>query len=325
MEIMEQVVLDWLLQSEHFVEYNTRIEFLKLKETDEEIREIKSRILEDQRITTIIEELLQWPGVALKRHNDAKHSIHKLSFIADIGLKKEDSKITKITERILKNQSPEGAFEITMNIPTHFGGSGEDESTWVLCDAPTVLYSLMKLGSERTDKLEIAYDHLVSLKQENGWLCTASEKLGKFRGPGRKGDPCPYANLITLKALIQHPKWKKDKICYEGAEVLLGLWDQRKERKPYLFGMGTDFKKLKAPMIWYDIIHMTDVLSQLPSLHKDERFLEMISIIKEKADTNGFFTAESVWRAFKDWDFGRKKEPSPWITFLVYRTLNRMG
>ena len=70
---------------------------------------------------------------------------------------------------------------------------------------------------------------------------------------------------------------------------------------------------------------MTDVLSQLPSLHKDERFLEMISIIKEKADTNGFFTAESVWRAFKDWDFGRKKEPSPWITFLVYRTLNRMG
>ncbi len=321
---MEQVVLDWLLQSEHFVEYNSRIEFLKTKNMNEQIIEIKSKIIADQRVTTIIEELLLWPGAALKRHNDAKHSIHKLSFLADIGLRKEDAKIGKVIERILKTQSSEGSFEIIMNIPTHFGGSGEDDSTWMLCDAPTVLYSLMKLGLDRTDKLERAYDHLISLKKENGWHCTVSEKLGKFRGPGRKGDPCPYANLITLKALIQHPKWKKDKIAYEGAEVLLSLWTQRKERKPYLFGMGTDFKKLKAPMIWYDIIHLTDVLSQLSNLHKDERFLEMISIIKRKADTNGFFSAESVWRAAKGWDFGQKKEPSPWITFLVYRILNRL-
>ncbi len=316
--------MDWLLQSEHYIEYNTRIEFFKEKSTSEKNCEIRSKIIDDQRVATIIEELLHWPGAVLKRHNDAKHSIHKLSFLADIGLRKEDSKIGEIIKRILKTQSPEGAFEIIMNIPTHFGGSGEDESVWMLCDTPTVLYSLMKLGLERTDKMEKSYEHLVGLKKENGWHCTASEKIGKFRGPGRKGDPCPYANLISLKALIQHPKWKNDKISREGAEVLLGLWNQRKERKPYLFGMGTDFKKLKAPMNWYDIIHLMDVLSQLQSLHKDERFLEMISIMKAKADTNGFFSAESVWRASKGWDFGQKKEPSPWITFLVYRILNRL-
>ncbi|GAG38442.1 unnamed protein product, partial [marine sediment metagenome] len=30
----------------------------------------------------------------------------------------------------------------------------------------------------------------------------------------------------------------------------------------------------------------------------------MVKIIKKKMDMNGFFIAESVWRAWKDWDFG---------------------
>ena len=320
---MKEEVLDWLLQSEHYVEYNARIEFLKSQKMEKETKRSKLRMLEDQRIKTILNELTQWPGYPLKRHNDATHLLHKLSFIADIGIRKDDLDSSKIINSILKNRSPEGIFEIITNVPTHFGGSGKDEYAWMLCDAPTILYSLQKLGVDNNE-VNTALKYLVNLKKENGWHCSASPKLGKFRGPGKKGDPCPYANLITLKALIQQTKWKKDKVCKEGAEVLLGLWDQRKERKPYLFAMGTDFKKLKAPMIWYDIIHFTDVISQIPAFHKDERFLEMISILKAKEDINGFYTAESVWRAAKEWDFGQKKEPSPWITLLIYRILERI-
>ena len=87
--------------------------------------------------------------------------------------------------------------------------------------------------------------------------------------------------------------------------------------------MGTDFKKLKAPLIWYDILHVTDVLSQFSWVQKDERFLEMIDILKMKFNEHGKCTAESVWRAWKEWDFGQKREPSKWITMLVYRILNR--
>ena len=87
--------------------------------------------------------------------------------------------------------------------------------------------------------------------------------------------------------------------------------------------MGTDFRKLKAPLIWYDILHVTDVLSQFDWLKNNERLLEMVKVIKEKADEFGQFTAESIWRAYKEWDFGQKREPSPWITFSVYNILNR--
>ena len=46
--------------------------------------------------------------------------------------------------------------------------------------------------------------------------------------------------------------------------MLLSHWKQRKEKKYYLFGMGSDFRKLKYPYVWYDILHVCEVLSRLP-------------------------------------------------------------
>lgn len=105
---------------------------------------------------------------------------------------------------------------------------------------------------------------------------------------------------------------------------LLRLWEQRKERRPYLFAMGTDFAKLKAHLIWYDILHVLDVLTQISWLKEDDRLQGMVAIDKSKEDEHGRFTPESVWRAWKDWDFGQKREPSTWLTLLARRMLNRL-
>jgi len=318
-------VINWLVNSEPYIEYNSRVDLLGQSKTNNEVIIAKEKLLKDSRIESILQELKKWPGYPLKRHNDASHLIHKLSFLADIGIGKENSVIQQVSQKIFTQQSDDGAFQVIINIPTHFGGSGEDEHLWMLCDAPLTLYSLIKAGWGEDQRVQAALKHIVSLVKENGWPCAASSKLkGKFRGPGRKIDPCPYANLVSLKALSEHPKWKNSKESKIGAETLLNLWDQRKERKAYLFGMGTDFKKLKAPLIWYDILHVTEVLTQFDWLKKDERLLQMIDIIRSKADENGFYTAESVWLAWKEWEFGQKKTPSAWITFLVYRILNRM-
>ncbi|NHJ04563.1 MAG: hypothetical protein EAX90_07055 [Candidatus Heimdallarchaeota archaeon] len=318
-------VINWLVNSEPYIEYNTRVDLLDQLKIDNKVIIAKEKLLKDSRIENFLQELKEWPGYPLKRHNDAAHLIHKLSFLADIGIGKENSVIQQVSQKIFTQQSDEGAFQLIINIPTHFGGSGEDEHLWMLCDAPLILYSLIKVGWGEEQRVQAALKHIASLVKENGWPCAASSKLeGKFRGPGRKNDPCPYANLVSLKALSEHPKWRNSKECKIGAEILLDLWDQRKERKAYLFGMGTDFKKLKAPLIWYDILHVTEVLTQFDWLKKDERLQQMIEIIRSKVDENGFYTAESIWRVWKDWEFGQKKEPSAWITFLVYRILKRM-
>ena len=33
---------------------------------------------------------------------------------------------------------------------------------------------------------------------------------------------------------------------------------------------------------------------------------------------------ESVFRAWKDWDFGQNKEPSAWLTLMVYGILKKI-
>jgi len=175
------------------------------------------------------------------------------------------------------------------------------------------------------DLVHSALKYLVNLIYDNGWHCTVSPDLKKFRGPGRKDDPCPYANLVMLKALSEFPEYLASEACATGTETLLLLWENRKSRRPYLFAMGTDFSKLKAPLIWYDILHILEVLSRFDRLHSDSRFQEMVHIVLNKKDENGLFTPESIWRAWKDWEFGQKKQPSYWITFLIYRILNRIN
>ena len=87
----------------------------------------------------------------------------------------------------------------------------------------------------------------------------------------------------------------------------------------FLFGIGTDFRKLKYPFVWYNVLHVVDVLSRFPFVHTDPRFREMVEAITTQADERGRYTANSMYRAWKGWSFADKKHPSPWLTFLVLR------
>jgi hypothetical protein len=318
------VPTDWLLAGPAWVQYRTRIDLLGQPENDPEVITALKAMLADPQVKSVLDELSTWPGGALKRHNDAGHPLHKLVFLAALGFKAGDLVLQPIIERILAHQSQEGAFQIIVNIPAHFGGSGEDEWQWMLCDAPSILYAMLKFGLGDELRVQTAASHLGSLVRENGWPCAAASGLGKFRGPGRKDDPCPYANLISLKALAQSAQWRESDACKIGAETLLDLWEQRKERKSYLFAMGTDFSKLKAPLIWYDLLHVLDVLSQFPWLRGDPRLQEMSALLQSKADEQGCFIPESVWMTWKGWEFAQKKEPSRWTTLIAHRTLRRL-
>ena len=107
-------------------------------------------------------------------------------------------------------------------------------------------------------------------------------------------------------------------------DTLLWHWQHQAERKLYLFGIGTDFRKLKYPFVWYDILHVVDVLSRFPFIYADPRFRAMVETITAQADQAGRYTAGSMYQAWKDWSFADKKRPSPWLTFLVLRILKRL-
>ncbi len=272
----------------------------------------------DPLVNQIISQLKDWPGERLKRHNDANHLLHKLVFIADLGFTNSDGNIREISEKILSLQSKEGPFHLIINIPTVFGGSGTDEYSWMLCDAPLPVYALAEFGYHNNDQVIRARDYILGLSRDNGWPCAASQIYSKkFKGPGRREDPCPYANLVVLRMISAFPELIESEYAITAIDTLEYLWSVRKEKKPFLFGMGTDFKKLKAPFIWYDILHVLEVLSKFPQARNTRVYSDLIGILKERKNDDGQYYAKSVYRAWKDFDFGQKKVPSEFITQKV--------
>jgi hypothetical protein len=59
--------------------------------------------------------------------------------------------------------------------------------------------------------------------------------------------------------------------------------------------MGTDFRKLKAPSSWYDLVSVSAVLSKFSFVHLNPHFQEMISLMRNKQDEDGFITPDSVY------------------------------
>jgi hypothetical protein len=315
----------WLLESdEPWTRYRTLVDLLDRPESDPEVQPARAEMLAHPQVRALIIAATNWPGYTLKRHNDAGHPLYAFSTLADLGVRAGDTGMLPAIEAVLTHQSPEGAFQTQMRLHERFGGKDADQWTWMACDAPTLLYALLSMGLDRDAHIQQAVEHLVELVDENGWRCVTAPELGKFRGPGRRDDPCPIANVYALKALSQVPELRDSPATRTGAEMLLGHWERQTERKLYLFGIGTDFRKLKYPFVWYDILQVVDILSRLPFVHSDSRFREMVDTIIAQADEDGRYTATSMYRAWKGWSFADKKKPSPWLTFLVLRVQRRV-
>jgi hypothetical protein len=323
---MTTSLIPWMLESdEPWTRYRTLVDLLDRPDDDPEVQAARAEMLAHPQVQAIIAGAAAWPGHLLKRHNDASHTIYKFSALADFGVRANDPGMAAGIEAVMSHQSPEGAFQSLENIPKAFGGTGEDIWTWMLCDAPTLLYVLLATGLGSDERVRKEVDHLAGLVDENGWRCVCAPELGKFRGPGRKDDPCPIVNVYALKALAQVTGFLDSPTTRTGAEMLLWHWEHQTERKIYMFGIGTSFRKLKYPFVWYDILHVTDVLSQFPFVYGDPRFREMLETITSQADEEGRYTAGSMYRAWKGWSFADKKNPSPWLTFLVLRIQQRIG
>jgi hypothetical protein len=312
-----------LLTSDPWTEYRTRLDLLHESPESVAVKEARKHMIAHPNVVQIIDELTGWPGIVLSSHKSASQLFHKLSFIAELGFTETDPKMDVIVGKVVEHISEEGPFQLPMNIPVHFGGTGKDGYAWALCDAPISVYSLAKLGLKEDERIIKAKDYLIASGRQNGFPCVVSKELGKFRGPGKKDDPCPFASLIMLKLMNLYDTDRASVQAKQTIDSFLNLWEQSNTLHPYMFFMGTDFRKLKAPLIWYDILHFADTLSNFDHARKDKRFIEMVSLILQKADSNGLFTPESEWKAWKGWDFGQKKLPSAWLTFLVYRLAKR--
>lgn len=296
-----------------------------LNESKESLVNLKDEALKDEKIQICLKNISNFHSMLVSNHKNPELPIHKLLFLLDMGFDTDIPEIGNAVNQLMSHKDDYGIYQSLTNIPKHFGGTGKDIFSWCLCDAPLLLLALLKAKVDYQQHIRPGVDYLVALQRTQGFPCSVSEELGRFRGPGRKDDCCPYATLIMLNLLSHIDEYKNSDIVINGIEVLLSLWENSLERHPYMFYMGTDFRKLKAPAIWYDIVSVCDCLSKFEYAKADARFHEMIAIIKAKQDKDGLFTPESIYLKCKGWDFGQKKLVSPYLSYLCIRILERFN
>lgn len=317
--------IPWLFSGPPWAQYRTQVDLLGLAEGHPDVQAARRGMLADPQVRAVVAGLGDWDGAAVSSHKSAGQPYHRLAFLAELELRPGDPGVDPALERILARPSDQGPFRLRMSIPAAYGGTGKDTWAWALCDAPVIVGAMTRMGLSDEPRVQKAMRFMVRLVRDNGWPCAVSPELGHFRGPGRASDPCPYATLAMLKAVSAFPAWRDGPEARSGAAALLGLWERSRELHPYMFYMGTDFRKLKAPLVWYDILHVLDVLSRFPWLLADPRLADMAGVLSAKADGDGRYTAESVWKAWSHWEFGQKRAPSRWITLLAVRVVRRLA
>jgi len=318
-------ILDWIMDGPAWVRYRCLVDLTGAALDDPRVGEAYYEMALDSGIRQLISDVCNWGETPLKRHNDASHSLHKLAFLAEIGMTVDTPEIRQIADMVIRQPDEAGILQVLSNYPTVFGGSGQDEWLWALCDTPLVAASLVKMKAVESREVERAYQPLIGLVKDNGWPCAASPNLPRFRGPGRREDACPYATLLMVRLLTELDESEHSAALFSAADALLTLWENSRNQRPFLFRMGTDFRKLKVPFIWYDILNLADALSLIPAALADIRFGEILDIIQCKADMHSRFTSESIWTRWKGWEFCQKKEPSRWVTLCALRVLKRAG
>ena len=286
--------------------------------------DIRNAALADSRIKRYLSDIANFHKTLVTYHKNPDLPIHKLLFLLDLGFDTEVPEIKTAVNEILKHRDEHGVYQSMTNVPKHFGGAGEDVFSWCLCDAPLLLLALQKAGIDYRKYIKPGVDYLLFLCRDNGFPCAVSPELGKFRGPGKKDDCCPYATLIMTDLLSYIPEYRDSQVATSSVKVLLNLWENSLNQHPYMFYMGTDFRKMKAPSCWYDIVSVAGVLIKYEFVREDPRFLEMIKHIEGKKDKDGLFTPESIYQKLKYWDFGQKKVPSPYLTYLCYLIVKRL-
>jgi hypothetical protein len=313
--------IKWLLSADPYVAYATCKNLLNRPEQD--LTDLKKMVLNDDRIKEQLGVVANFSGTLVSNHKNPDLPIHILMFLLDIGLNREVPEIDQAIQQILETVDENGVYRSVIKVPRSYGGTGEETLGWFFCDAPLMHLALLRAGVSYQDHLKLGVDFLVGLQRENGFPCAVSKELRQWRGPGKKADPCPYANLAMLRLLARIPEYASSSVAGIAIEAILSQWEKSRESHPYLFYMGTDFRKLKAPAIWFDLVAVCDCLSQYPQARSDQRFMQMLALLETKANEQNRFTPESIYLKSKRWDFGQKKQPSPWLTYLCLQILKR--
>ncbi len=107
----------WLINSDiPYVRYNAKLIFNPDKAD-------KSELLSDKFVIDNINHVKHWDEQTIERHNKPDLLLHRLSTLADLGLRYGDNaEVDAVVDKVLNTTTDEGIPLLKINIPKAFGG-----------------------------------------------------------------------------------------------------------------------------------------------------------------------------------------------------------
>jgi hypothetical protein len=308
----------WLLEGSAFVRYRTLTDVLGRPPEDDAVRRARAAVPREPPVRRLLERRNDegyWgtPDEIFKWWPKKDTTFWVLGVLADLGLTRSDRGLERACEYVLSTQLPCGAFGLRPP-PTPYE-----------CFTGVLTASLARLGYAEDERLGRAYDWLSSRQRpDGGFWC---KNTGQPGGPREDEPSCALASLWVLSAFTARPALSRRRAARRCAAFLLGCWDHRGKIKyaGHDSQIGSGWERLKYPFTDYRVLHYLDVVSRVASARRDPRLAEMAHVLVSRADGEGRFRPESIHKAWSEFDFGQKKEPSRWLTCLACAIQRRLG
>ena len=308
-------MLDALLGADPWVELLARRDLLDTSADPS----LVARIAADPRVAELIDATDPWPpGRRSTKAYDPKDAIWKVGVLADFGLTRTDPRIDALAERLFAAAAPDGTFR---------HGGFDHTKTYDLrgytCVTHAATGSLARFGYREDPRLLPATEHIRATQRlDGGWHPNPALQPGVTR----ESEPsCPFGTLQILRAAAAVGGELLDRVGPPAAGYLLDCWVRREAPfRPVGFGMGTTFAKLTYPFATFGILGVVDALTAVRPIRTDPRLVALVDAVVASRREDGYLAA-TVSGAWAEFDFGQKREPSPWITAIVLRAVRRMG
>jgi len=320
---ISETLIEWLLaQEEPWVVLNTRLDLLGQTADAPEVQSAYEALQQHERVADLLDALQVWPQEQrISKAYDPKDSLWKLAMLADFGLKRDDERIATISEKVLGLQAEEP-------YPPGFLHGGMDHTkSWdkrpYICISHVMTYALARFGYLDDPRLQAAYDYIITWQTLDGGWHPNEKNLPN--GERAEEPSCPFGTVNVLRALAANPPLRDSEIGRRGVENVLMLWERREEPyRPVGFGMGSTFNKLQYPFVQHQILKTIDTLSNFPTALADGRFIDMLNTVTDKQLPDNTYKTEGTNKPYAGFDFGQKKQSSPWITFVIARFHHRL-
>jgi hypothetical protein len=296
------------------------------------VADAHAAVLADADFPRLVDELPGWGDGDFPGHHSPQFLPNRLNLLADMGVgARDDARIETLLDEMLAHQAADGRFLSFGAYPAN----AEPEWGSLPCDTNAITDVLQRFGRGGDPRVVralagIASDTVVT-PQGRAWQC-ASEPGSKFRGPGRRADACPQVTLEGLRALSHLDASARPRWVLEAARTSLEVWRRRTEERPYMFGHGFQFKSVKWPNFWYDLLWVLETVGRYPGLWRgptaraEDRaaLAEMAACLVAYNFEDDHVTPRRTYKGFERYSFGQKKKPSPFATARSLVALTRL-